>query len=102
MQAIKINEAQSIENSNNEYAIAPTWARKQADKYSEVIIKTKGMPHKEVLKFLKKWNILCPEKSMSYTTCNICEAKINLMNKMIKRLGEMFGPQAPMLSTAKL
>ena len=34
--------------------------------------------------------------------CNICEAKINLMNKMIKRLGEMFGPQAPMLSTAKL
>ena len=34
--------------------------------------------------------------------CNICEAKINLMNKMIKRLSEMFGPQAPMLSTAKL
>lgn len=34
--------------------------------------------------------------------CNICEAKINLMNKMIKRIGEMFGPQAPMLSAAKL
>ena len=34
--------------------------------------------------------------------CNICEAKINLMNKMIKRMADMFGPQAPMLSTAKL
>ena len=34
--------------------------------------------------------------------CNICEAKVTLMNKMIKRVKEMFGPQAPMLSTAKV
>ena len=34
--------------------------------------------------------------------CNICEAKINLMNKIIKRMAEMFGPQTPMLSAAKL
>ena len=34
--------------------------------------------------------------------CNICEAKVTLMEKMIKRMKEMFGPQAPMLSTAKL
>ena len=34
--------------------------------------------------------------------CNICEAKVKLMNKMINRISEMFGPQAPMLASAKL
>ena len=33
--------------------------------------------------------------------CNICEAKINLMQKMVKKMSDMFG-QTQMLSTAKL
>ena len=34
--------------------------------------------------------------------CNICKAKVMLMKKMINKMEEMFGPQAPMLSAAKL
>lgn len=33
--------------------------------------------------------------------CNICEAKINLMQKMVKKMSDMFG-QTQILSTAKL
>ena len=33
--------------------------------------------------------------------CNICEPKINLMQKMVKKMSDMFG-QTQMLSTAKL
>ena len=34
--------------------------------------------------------------------CNICEAKVNLMEKMVKKMTEMFGAQTQMISTAKL
>lgn len=67
LQAKKNNEAESIADSNNEYAIAPAWARKQVDKYSEVIVKTRNMSYQEVLDYLQKWNILHPDKNMSYT-----------------------------------
>jgi hypothetical protein len=33
--------------------------------------------------------------------CNICEAKVNLMEKMVKKISDMFG-QTQILSTAKL
>ena len=58
---------ENIALSNNEYAFAPSWARKQADKYSEAIAMTQNMSYQEILEFLNKWNILYPDKSMSYT-----------------------------------
>ena len=39
-----------------EYAQAPEWARKQADKYLELISRTEKMTHSQIDDFLKIWN----------------------------------------------
>jgi hypothetical protein len=49
------------------YANAPDWAKKQADKYLELISLTKDMTHSEIEAFLNEWNKQHPEKSSSYT-----------------------------------
>ena len=47
------NEEQIIDISDatEEYALAPLWARKQADKYMLLINQTKNMRYKEILEF---------------------------------------------------
>jgi hypothetical protein len=58
-----------------EYAQAPAWARKQADKYLELISHTGNMPHRQIIEFLKIWNQQHPDKASSYT--RLYEAKCN-------------------------
>ncbi|MDD3238372.1 MAG: transposase domain-containing protein [Candidatus Gastranaerophilales bacterium] len=49
------------------YSLAPAWARKQADKYLELISITKKMTHSQINAFLQVWNKKYPEKASSYT-----------------------------------
>src|SRR5574344_126611 len=64
----------SIEENCEEYASAPLWSRKQADKYLELISLTKNMTHSEIDKFLIKWNSENPIYSTCYTS--IYNAKV--------------------------
>lgn len=59
-------ELNTIEQNAKEYANAPDWARKQADKYIELINATEDMTHSEIVKFLKTWNENYPDKKSSY------------------------------------
>ena len=63
------NEKKVIDISNNaeEYALAPLWARKQADKYMELFSLTKNLSYKGVVNFLEEWNNKNPEKAVCYT-----------------------------------
>ena len=56
------------------YKESPLWAKKQAKKYVELIEKTKGMKHKEIVEFLKDWNEKHPDKKSSYSA--LCKARI--------------------------
>lgn len=56
------------------YKESPAWAKKQAKKYVELIELTKGMKHKEIVKFLKIWNEKHPDKKSSYSA--LCKARI--------------------------
>jgi hypothetical protein len=58
----EINENMSI------YSTAPEWAKKQADKYLELLTLTDGMSHGEIEEFLKVWNVKYPNKSCCYTS----------------------------------
>ena len=62
-----------IEKNTENYATAPAWARKQADKYLELINLTEGMTQTQTKEFLQGWNEKYPEKSSSYT--RLFEAK---------------------------
>lgn len=64
------NEEKVIDISNNaeEYAFAPLWARKQADKYMELFSLTKNLSYKGVVNFLDEWNNKNPEKAVCYTS----------------------------------
>lgn len=66
-QSTTVKDADCIAQENDEYAIAPLWSRKQADKYSEVITATQNMGYKQIVEFLLMWNIAHPDKKMSYT-----------------------------------
>lgn len=58
-----------IVNTSNidEYSLAPEWAKKQADKYLELISLTEKMTHSQINAFLKEWNVKYPDKASSYT-----------------------------------
>lgn len=56
------------------YKESPSWAKKQAKKYVELIELTKGMKHKEIVEFLKDWNEKHPDKKSSYSS--LCKARI--------------------------
>ena len=56
------------------YKESPAWAKKQAKKYVELIEKTSGMKHKEIVEFLKDWNLKHPDKKSSYSA--LCKARI--------------------------
>lgn len=56
------------------YKESPAWAKKQAKKYVELIEKTEGMKHKEIVEFLKEWNEKHPDKKSSYSA--LCKARI--------------------------
>ena len=49
------------------YKESPAWAKKQAKKYVELIKKTAGMKHKEIVEFLQDWNSKHPDKKSSYS-----------------------------------
>lgn len=51
----------------DEYSLAPEWAKKQADKYLELISLTEKMTHTQINNFLKEWNLKHPDKASSYT-----------------------------------
>lgn len=55
------------------YKKAPAWAKKQAEKYIELIDKTKEMKHQEIKEFLAEWNETNPDKKSSYPS--LCKAK---------------------------
>ena len=55
------------------YQNAPTWAKKQAQKYTTLIEQTKNMKYKEIVEFLKIWNKKHPDKKSSYSA--LCRAK---------------------------
>ncbi len=48
------------------YSNAPEWARKQADKYLNLISSTAKMSHQQVKAFLSKWNTENPDNTASY------------------------------------
>ena len=56
------------------YKESPAWAKKQAKKYVELIKKTVGMKHKEIVEFLQDWNSKHPNKKSSYSA--LCKAKV--------------------------
>ena len=56
------------------YKDSPAWAKKQAKKYVELIEKTEGMKHKEIVEFLKDWNEKHPDKKSSYSA--LCKARV--------------------------
>jgi len=64
---------EKFEQNSLDYASAPAWARKQADKYLELINLTEGMSKSQIKKFLQEWNIKNPDKHSSYT--RLYEAK---------------------------
>ena len=71
---------QLVENNCEEYANAPLWSQKQADKYLELINFTKDMTHAEIDSFLEVWNNKYPEKASSYT-------RIYLAKKLYEKFG---------------
>jgi len=56
------------------YKESPAWAKKQAKKYVELIEKTAGMKHKEIVEFIKDWNSKHPDKKSSYSA--LCKARV--------------------------
>ena len=56
------------------YKESPAWAKKQAKKYVELIEKTEGMKHKEIVEFLQDWNSKHTDKKSSYSA--LCKARI--------------------------
>lgn len=56
------------------YKDSPAWAKKQAKKYVELIEKTTGMKHKEIVEFLQDWNSKHPDKKSSYSA--LCKARV--------------------------
>src|SRR5574344_1089777 len=56
-----------------EYSNAPLWAKKQADKYIELVSLTDDLNYKEKLAFLNEWNYKNPDKKCSYV--RLMEAK---------------------------
>jgi len=64
-----------LENNAELYAKATIKARKQADKYLELINLTKYMKHSAIVEFLRDWNEKYPDKKSSYASLH--RAKTN-------------------------
>ena len=69
------NDVAVIENNAELYAKASITARKQADKYLELINLTKYMKHSAIIEFLQDWNEKYPDKKSSYASLH--RAKTN-------------------------
>lgn len=61
-------DAIDISSGNEVYSSAPSWARKQADKYIKLFFLTEKMTHKEILKFLDDWNSKNPTSKLCYNS----------------------------------
>lgn len=59
---------ETIENNSEVYSNAPAWAKKQADKYLELINATNGLTYSQIKVFLQIWNQKFPDKSCGYTS----------------------------------
>lgn len=64
----KTQTAKIKDLNSQDYNNAPAWAKKQADKYLELIAVTDGMTHSQIIDFLKIWNREHPEKAACYTS----------------------------------
>lgn len=69
------NDVAVLENNAELYAKASITARKQADKYLELINLTKYMKHSAIIEFLQDWNEKYPDKKSSYASLH--RAKTN-------------------------
>ena len=69
------NDVAVLENNAELYAKATITARKQADKYLELINLTKYMKHSAIIEFLQDWNEKHPDKKSSYASLH--RAKTN-------------------------
>ena len=69
------NDVAVLENNAELYAKASITARKQADKYLELINLTKYMKHSAIIEFLQDWNEKHPDKKSSYASLH--RAKTN-------------------------
>ena len=65
---IKINDLQLVDKDLNAYSDAPNWAKRQADKYLELLSLTENMSHTQIKNFIEDWNIKNPDKPTSYTS----------------------------------
>lgn len=65
--------AVDVSCSLEEYSNAPAWARKQAEKYLELLSLTEKLSYKETQDFISKWNEKYPERKTAYST--LMEAK---------------------------
>ena len=66
-----------IATNCEEYALAPLWSRKQADKYLELFSLTDNMKYTEIIDFIKNWNMQYPNKKVSYTSYYYAKKKYN-------------------------
>lgn len=73
------NNIDILERNSQSYSNAPLWARKQADKYLELLSLTKNMTHSEINKFLVKWNQEHPDKITSYSSIYNAKVKFQKM-----------------------
>ena len=55
-----------MDSKSEEYAKAPLWARKQADKYLQLMSQTKYMTYKETVEYLKRLKETNSDLAVSY------------------------------------
>ena len=68
------SKTKKINIESSDYSDAPEWARKQADKYLELLGLTKGYTRSKIENFLVLWNNEHPEKAVCYSS--LYKAKI--------------------------
>lgn len=75
------------------YSNAPNWAKKQADKYINLIKQTSGMKYKEIQVFIKEWNEKYPNDKTSYASIRLAIKKYekNGISGLISKNGQRKG-----------
>lgn len=72
------DEIERITKNSEEYAKAPLWTRKQADKYLQLMSQTKYMTYKETVEYLKRLKETNSDLAVSYVA--LFKAKRNYEN----------------------
>ena len=75
-------KAKEINIESSEYSDAPEWARKQADKYLELLGLTKGYTRSKIENFLVLWNNEHPERL--FVIPLIIKPRLNMNNLVLQ------------------